>query len=637
MSESGEAGRPAGGNGATAAGIALAQPLDPRAAAYLEGQTRLARLQSQNLIEQNEFEQSHLRWRRFNDQMGGALQMMLVAVGLLIVAAIAAALWDAAHDNGLVIEAFSVPPDLAAKGLTGEVVAGKVQDRLSAFQAQTVSSRASASYANNWGDDIKVQIPNTGVSIGEINRYLRGWLGHETRITGAIYRTPTGIAVLARAGADGSPIFTGSEADLDALIEKAAEHIYRSTQPYRYAIYLFDHQRYAEDRVVLQHIIATGSTIDRAWGYVGMASNAQANGDFIASAGWERKAIAVDPSLVLPRNNLANDDATLQHDEDAIADSRGAIEAAARGDSSMSETSLAHIGPGMRGQLDVLIGDFADALASARQILTLPDFNGSLENARQGVVQACGALYDAACTREAAAGFSASPDPLTLMSRNAARMLAAATTRHWGEALAFEPALHRTLRDGGAPTRFFATTVEGPFYALGAAHAGQLALAHRLIDATPADCVVCLRLHGDIAAVEHRWAAAAWWFARAAAAAPSSPYAYADWGEMLLRKGDFAGAIAQFDIANRKGPHFADPLELWGEALVASNRSDLALAKFEAAARTAPNWGRLHLKWGEALLWLGRRDEAKTQFARAATLDLTAQDARILKALLAKV
>jgi Flp pilus assembly protein TadD len=97
------------------------------------------------------------------------------------------------------------------------------------------------------------------------------------------------------------------------------------------------------------------------------------------------------------------------------------------------------------------------------------------------------------------------------------------------------------------------------------------------------------------------------------------------------------GAVFALCIANRKGPHFADPLELWGEALVASNRSDLALAKFEAAARTAPNWGRLHLKWGEALLWLGRKDEAKRQFARAATLDLTASDARILHALFAKV
>ncbi|HEY1613771.1 MAG TPA: hypothetical protein VGF97_08785 [Rhizomicrobium sp.] len=63
-------------DGASAAtGVALSDAaaegrLDPRAAAYLDKQGRLADLQSQSLIEQNAFELSHLRWRRFADQMG---------------------------------------------------------------------------------------------------------------------------------------------------------------------------------------------------------------------------------------------------------------------------------------------------------------------------------------------------------------------------------------------------------------------------------------------------------------------------------------------------------------------------------------------------------------------------------------
>jgi tetratricopeptide (TPR) repeat protein len=105
--------------------------------------------------------------------------------------------------------------------------------------------------------------------------------------------------------------------------------------------------------------------------------------------------------------------------------------------------------------------------------------------------------------------------------------------------------------------------------------------------------------------------------------APDIPIAWSDWGEMLLQKGDYDGAIAKFAVANSKGPHFADPLEMWGEALIAKNRSDLALAKFAEADKYAPNWGRLHLKWGEALLWSGNPDDAKKQFAIAASQDLT--------------
>jgi len=122
---------------------------------------------------------------------------------------------------------------------------------------------------------------------------------------------------------------------------------------------------------------------------------------------------------------------------------------------------------------------------------------------------------------------------------------------------------------------------------------------------------------------QRNWTGAGYWFARAVALAPSLPFAYADWGQMLMTKGNRDGAIAKFTIANRKGPHYADPLEMWGEALIAKNRSDLALAKFEEAAKYAPNWGGLHLKWGEALLWSGDKAGANKQFAIASRLDLT--------------
>ena len=90
-----------------------------------------------------------------------------------------------------------------------------------------------------------------------------------------------------------------------------------------------------------------------------------------------------------------------------------------------------------------------------------------------------------------------------------------------------------------------------------------------------------------------------------------------------MARGKPDDAIAQFKLANQKGPHFADPLEGWGEALMAKNQSHLALAKFAEAEKYAPNWGRLHLKWGEALGFAGKPAEAKAQLARAAALDLT--------------
>jgi tetratricopeptide (TPR) repeat protein len=153
-----------------------------------------------------------------------------------------------------------------------------------------------------------------------------------------------------------------------------------------------------------------------------------------------------------------------------------------------------------------------------------------------------------------------------------------------------------------------------------------VAEAEKLIAQTPEDCDECMRDRAWVAAAQRDWAEMARDFSVVGARSPHIPFAEADWGEILLRKGDYDAAIAKFKEANAKSPHFADPLEMWGEALIAKNRSDLALAKFEEADKNAPNWGRLHLKWGEALFYMGKPEESKRQFAIAANLDLSPAD-----------
>ncbi|MEI9932466.1 MAG: hypothetical protein WDM89_18495 [Rhizomicrobium sp.] len=81
---------------------------------------------------------------------------------LAIAVFVGAAIWNAAHDDGLVIEAFQVPPDMTARGLTGQTVASQLLDKLSRSRRRRTRPRTATSYTNNWGDDIKVEIPNTG-------------------------------------------------------------------------------------------------------------------------------------------------------------------------------------------------------------------------------------------------------------------------------------------------------------------------------------------------------------------------------------------------------------------------------------------------------------------------------------------
>jgi hypothetical protein len=87
------------------------------------------------------------------------------------------------------------------------------------------------SSTNYWGDDIKVGIPSTGVSISELERFLREKLGHPTHITGEVVRDAKGVSLTARAGPLGGRTVSGSDVAIDELVQKLAESMYGITEP----------------------------------------------------------------------------------------------------------------------------------------------------------------------------------------------------------------------------------------------------------------------------------------------------------------------------------------------------------------------------------------------------------------------
>ncbi len=612
---------------------------DPaKANAWLDEQTVLTKLQVEDLRKEDAIRHWSLRVRHISDLMKLAFELAAAFIVLAIAAGLAAALWSAAHDNGLIVEAFSVPPDLAQKGLTGEVIAAKVIDRLTAMQAQTISGRSASSYQNNWGNDIKVQIPDTGVSIGEFNRYLRSWLGHETHISGEVYRTQSGLAITARAGASAPPTYSGPEADLDRLVQQAAESVYRATQPYRYAIYLTNTNRNAEADGILDGLTRTGSKIERSWAGIGVSTERTAQGDYPGAVAALRRAIADNPYLLLAYSDLANDESALQDDEATLAVASAGAALAGRGvDTGMDPGIEAIVGPALASIEAQQLGDFPAAIALNRRVEQSPSPLEARENLALADLQACAQLHDEPCVRSLWNTFEPPANASVKLNRDSSLQAAELSLGHWSSVVADSTALLASLSKMGHVGRFFLLRAEYPVLAPALASTGDRARAHALVDQTPADCVICLRARGQIDAVEKNWGGAAYWFARAVHAAPSVPFAYADWADMFLRKGDYAGAIALAAVAHAKGPHFADPLETWGEALIAQKRSDLALAKFAEAARYAPNWVRLHLEWGRALFFAGNDKAARDQLAIAARLTLTPEEARELQMLKARL
>ena len=591
-------------------------------AAFLDVQGALAAAQLGHLHEQNK--QIHLDiWEKV---LGVFLRLATAFIGLAAAVGAGWLIWNAVSSNDLVIDAFQVPPDLAARGFSGPVMAAKLSDKIAAMQAQTVSQRAPKTYANGLSEGLKLEIPETGVSLSELDRFLRQKLGHDLHIGGEMVHAGNGIALTARVGKDGSATVTGQEAEMDTVVQKLAEQVYRITQPYRFAAWLSPER--VEERVALfKQLAGSGPASERAWAYVGWGVAATQFQDRQAGRALYLRAQALDPNNYLIAGLLASNDDFLGHAEESLRGYQRTLAlSSAHGRDYSPPERIEFASHGYRAALLSAQGALLEAAEEGRLFTA----GGPVSIALNAPGMPVGALYALHQPSAARAELAAYPATASIGQSSStysnailrARLSAALAERNWSAAVAMEGefvALASRFPGFADEKR----TVRDPMIALALAHMGQFAAAEARLRPMPGDCYRCLIARGEVAAMRGQHARADFWFARAVSIAPSSPYAASEWGQALLERGQPDIAIEKFQLANQKGPHFADPLEGWGEALMAKNQSHLALAKFAEADKYAPNWGRLHLKWGEALVYANKKDEAKAQFARAAALDLT--------------
>jgi tetratricopeptide (TPR) repeat protein len=595
-------------------------------------------------------------------RLGVLLRIATAFIGIVVAAGLAFMIWNAAHADGLIVESFKVPPDLAEKGLSGDVVASQFLDRLSALQAQSVNAvLAPTSITNNWSDDLKVEIPETGVSLGEFNRYLRRWLGHETHISGELVRPEGGnIEITARVNSEAGKSFSGSEADFHALLAKAAEAIYADTQPIRYAGILAQQGRLSEEESLLRAATRTGSASERAWAYTLLSSVLLARNQTAEAIRAGRAGVALNPGFGFGwyRTAVALQRAGVL--QAALDAAKKSLNLTATGMDKVVPVAMAQGQAAGNAVIASALGEFGQQIAQVAATFPMIDFAADpatqtheAETATGGNVQTPIAYQSALAIvrigqhdlRAARRVLADEPsymaalkaDPVAagrgqiFLDRSAepyrnAELALAMETGSWAGARQIVTAMEAEVAKRAASqlgNGFNLQALLWPDLALAEAQMGDFTAAHAEIDKTPGDCDLCLRTRAKIDTLQKNFAGADFWFARLEATEPSIPFADQDWGRLLLRRGDAAKAIEKFKLSNAKGPHFADPLEGWGEALMAQSQSHLALAKFAEAEKYAPNWGRLHLKWGEALAYAGHAAEAKAQFSRAAQLDLT--------------
>jgi hypothetical protein len=625
--------------------IALARAVDSdEARALLGKQARL--IDSQETLARADL--LHRGWQIIGERVGALLKAMTVAVGLFALFLVGNFLWSAHKASGMVMDPFSVPPTMDRQGLTGSVVAQQLFDKIAALERGTQSARASSSYENSWSDSKGVAIPYTGVSLGELRREAREWLGSEKHLSGEVVQLFGGkLAISFRSGPSAGRV-EGNGADFNALLDKAALLVFQETQPYRYAIWLSRHGGTTEQlRDLFTRLSRSDDPRERLWGLHGLGTRAANDAESIAIY---RRALDADPDFLPALGNLPFYAQRAGHEEESYRLFNKSAVAYMAGQFDYTQSHSKHYGFSAQSSV---AGSQGDLLRAAQLLSEAVGFKADAVNTALRPINAASAwakAHDFSAARDelAAAGYldparRAKLEEMFGKQDSVRLMLAAATDDHATRAVESLLLIDHYTRAAAAATdkdarqaNIYSADSYRPDAALALARTGRLREASATIAPLPATHDGAFRARAFIAALG-RDPAADRLFAEAVRRTPSLPAAHMLWAEAGFRTGDYMAADTHAETAAKLGPKAADNYLWWGRALLALRRPAEAAEKFALAARNAPAWGRARLEWAEALALSGDRGAAATQLKEASMRTLNEADRALLRQMVANV
>jgi len=535
--------------------------LSRSASEYLVEQRRLVQLQIKHFDEERRLAIAAAKRKRYADRIRNTLSTLVALIILGLVVAISRMTIEAINDHSLVVENFTVPPDLAARGASSQALAENLVSRLAAIRS--TANRNSLSFSDEVRADqaasVKIEIPQTGVSLDELEHFVHRWLGHQIFVNGEVRNEPDGNISISLRIAGAEPIeVRGPSADLDRLMQETAERAFASVDPTNNVVYLLISGRGPDALHAAEHLARSpevqagppqeGANAYSMWGV--------ADPDPHRALSRAMIAIDLDPRITVGWIVAARASAQLGHDQAA------------------NDFYRKVIGTKIEDQLPRYRGGYAWAINEARVAIDRAagnftaldaDYRGHpspISNRYAQRARVAAALHDDSVSREQLALAAGAVDAVVRETR----WYVSSAAGDWPQALNDAKALvdEETAKKAAA-----------------------------LMTPAATDCYLCVRIRALIAASAGDPAGADRWFAEAVRQAPDLPTAYLEWGQTLLVRGDLAGATKQLALAHEKGPHFADPLKAFGDVLVKQDRPREALTKYDEALKYAPNWKEL--------------------------------------------
>jgi tetratricopeptide (TPR) repeat protein len=568
-----------------------------------------------------------IRWEIADRRAAFGLKVAAALTSMALAVTLALAAWSASRASGTVIEPFDTAPALVAHGLDGESVANELVGRVTAMQVAAGSDRPRRE-SSSGGDRIDVVIPQTGVSIGEVQRLLRAWLGDETYVSGALRPAPEGkLSLSLRIDGKSVPVTPPppeQQGSADAWIAAGAEAALRETDPYRYATWVTNQGRLTEAERVYRRLIRAGSPEDQAWAWLGLANVFSGRGDMAEALAANANAVRLAPTVDAIVAGMTDRQRLLGHDEWAHFYAQQALRVTDRRDPGKVAARAVQAAL-RRNDWQTAAREFERLMA--RQTAGDPQY-------APGFVAAYGRALARLHEPRRAMRFTADRDPHGWSLDFDMRATQLALDLRWQEleAIAAQPFRLTAAREQSAAND---SILRLPWLAYAMARNGKAAEAREIVGSTPLDCYFCLRVRGWVAALGGAPAEADRWFAEAVRQGPSVADADYEWAEVRLARGDVAGALALARTAARKAPGWADPLKMQGDILASRGELEAAVRLYTAAEGKAPRWGGLRLAHGQALAGLGRREAAEAKWRAAAGMELSGADRARVTALLA--
>ncbi len=563
-------------------------------AEFLRDQQRLLKIQAEHLVDEHALRIEHLRSqldeegaRRFGFRVRLAFQLFVALVATVLGLGVLVILRDAFTSHRVVIEPFRAPPGLAARGIDGSVIAGGLLDELARLQDATRSSATAYSLSGAWGDNIKLEVTDTGISLAEVSRLLRERFGHDVHIEGDLVETLAGgLALTVRGNGVPPKKFSGSATELDKLTVDAAAYVYSMSQPARWAAYLVEVGRNQEAIDFCSTAYAAADLATRVELYSNTWANALENvgGSLHEALNLYLQAAKLKPDLWRSYSNIMNTYMLLGREEEAWRTGVSMLKAAGGRPGKADETNYAN--------WDLLTFNLTPWL-NLGAWPTRPPTPGPercwAPRRWRSPTFTCGCMTQGAAELTLKTMKEDPRDPMIGALSHFVRGRLAADAGDVARAGTEMQAFAAAYTDPNVSANY-------PGYQCWIAPAEDAAGHPTKADALLAGAgsyVDCYRFRADILDARGNWVSAQKAYAEALALAPDLPAAYYSWGLALERHGDLSGAAVKFQDANARGPGWADPLKGWGDVLIKQGRINQALAKYQEALKYAPNWQAL--------------------------------------------